>query len=240
MKYMVGNWKMNQNAAQIRLFLQQINSQNPRCEGWIAPQFIHIPLVLQLRGEGIKVGAQNCSHNLSGACTGEVSVQALKEMGVDFVLIGHSERRQLFQEDDRMLNQKLLLAEKYGPRVIFCVGETLEQRQAGEAMDIIKNQLDRGLAGSSLKDIIIAYEPVWAIGTGKTATPVEAQEIHSFIRRHLTESKKVPSENLSILYGGSVKPSNVKDLLAMEDIDGGLVGGASLQADDFLRLCDAL
>ena len=240
MKYMVGNWKMNQNTSQIRDFLQQVKSQAPRCEGWIVPQFVHIPLVQQLKGEKIKVGAQNCSHKPSGAYTGEVSVQALRDMSVDFVLIGHSERRQFFQEDDRRLNQKLLLAVKNGLTVIFCVGETQEQRQEERTMDIIKNQLDKGLGGCPMENIIIAYEPVWAIGTGKTASPGEAQEVHCFIRGYLAESKNIPPENLSILYGGSVNPNNIEALLAMEDIDGGLVGGASLCADDFLQLCNAV
>ncbi|MCY4523266.1 MAG: triose-phosphate isomerase [Halobacteriovoraceae bacterium] len=237
MRYMVGNWKMNQNTSQIRDFMQQVKSQSPDCKGWIAPQFLHIPLIQELKGKNIKVGAQNCSHKSSGAYTGEVSIEALKDLGVDFVLVGHSERRLLFREEDHIINQKLLLAQEYNITAIFCVGETLEQRKAGNTTDIIKGQLDKGLINHSMNNLIIAYEPVWAIGTGKTATPQEAQEVHAFIRAHLVENKKITPQNLSILYGGSVKPGNIEELLAMRDIDGGLVGGASLQADDFLKLC---
>ena len=222
---------MHQDTSSIEMFFDYL--KNHPCTGWIAPQFIHIPQVLKLAGKSIKVGAQNCSHQIQGALTGEVSPMALKDMGVDFVLIGHSERRTLFGEDDRLLNEKLLLAQKCGLRVVFCVGETLEERESGKTKDVLSVQLEKGLKGWPGKDLLIAYEPVWAIGTGKTATPQQAEEIHRFIKEYMAKSHKV----VPVLYGGSVKPDNVKELLAQKNIDGGLVGGASLRGEDFTALC---
>ena len=192
------------------------------------------------KGSNIKVSAQNVYFEKSGAFTGEVSCEMLKDIGCQYVIIGHSERRQIFKETDQDVNKKLkaVLAEKLTP--IVCVGETLEQRESGETEKVIETQFKGSLAGLTKEEIqkcIIAYEPVWAIGTGKTATPEQANEVHAFIRNLLQKSyDEEVSSSLRIQYGGSVKPENVKDLMAMEDIDGALVGGASLDVDSFYSL----
>lgn len=224
-KLIVGNWKMNQKIADIKFFFSEIPQG---LEAWIAPQALHLPLCLSL-AKNIKIGAQNCAQKTSGAFTGETSAEALKDLGAHFVLIGHSERRQIFKESHAELLEKTTTALAQGLKVIFCVGETLEERESGRTMDVVKAQL-MNLPASP--EIIVAYEPVWAIGTGKVASPEQAQEVHAFIRQQLTEGAKT-----KILYGGSVKPDNVASLMSQKDIDGALVGGASLKAKDFLALC---
>ena len=241
--HMVGNWKMNQTVGEIKRFFEEFNKAQSRlsCNYWIAPQFIHIPLLQELGGN-TQIGAQNCSHQDNGAFTGDISPKSLKDMGVSFTLIGHSERRAFFGESDSILNEKVKKALANQLTAIFCVGETLAEREAERTEVVIKRQLDEGLKGMTqvdLAQIIIAYEPVWAIGTGKTATPDQAQEVHAFIREHLAKQMKFKTDDLIILYGGSVNPANVADLLAQPDIDGGLVGGASLKAPDFIALCEA-
>lgn len=228
-KLLVANWKMNQNTKLISEFLGRFNEKySGKRQAWIAPQAIHLSLGMSLSNK-VQWGAQNVSQENSGAFTGELSPQALKDLGAGFVLIGHSERRSLFNESDELLNKKTARALENGLKVIFCIGETLTERETNKTFDVIKNQLTCGLKGINLEQVILAYEPVWAIGTGKTATPQEAQQVHAFIRT------VVPGT--PILYGGSVKPDNVEELLAQKDIDGALVGGASLKADDFLALC---
>lgn len=240
--YIVGNWKMNQLNADIEKFFKVLeNSKLPEnVHAWIAPQFIHIPKVQSLGAKlGVKVGSQNCATEDQGAFTGDVSPLSLKDMGVDFTLIGHSERRSIFNEGNELLNQKLHLALKNKLMVIFCVGETLEEREQEITNQVLAKQLEEGFKGLKPKDhkyILLAYEPVWAIGTGKTATPDEAQHAHSFIRSQLTKTLNFSPKNLVILYGGSVKPNNIADLLKKDDIDGALVGGASLKGEDFLGL----
>ncbi|HLE12538.1 MAG: triose-phosphate isomerase [Bdellovibrionales bacterium RIFOXYD12_FULL_39_22] len=243
--HIVGNWKMNQTLASIKTFFTEFNetcAKYNNCNMWIAPQFIHIPYLQELARTRnlVKVGGQNCSHVNSGAFTGDVSAASLKDMGADFVIIGHSERRAFFQEKDEILNTKTINALNAGLKVIFCVGETLEEREADKTKAIIKGQIDKGLAkipSNKIKDVIVAYEPVWAIGTGKNATPEQAQEVHKFIRGHINSTLKWNSDELIILYGGSVKPSNIDELLDCQDIDGALVGGASLVAADYDKLC---
>jgi len=185
------------------------------------------------------VGAQTCSEHLSGAFTGELSPEALSELNMSFTLVGHSERRHLYGETDGQINAKIKTALTKNLRVIFCIGEQLEEREAGNTESVLKTQITNGLKDiKPSTHIVIAYEPVWAIGTGKTATPEMAQETHAYVRSVLKEIG-FDADSTSILYGGSVKPDNVEGLLKCKDIDGGLVGGASLKAKDFLALCYA-
>lgn len=241
-KLMVGNWKMNQNTNQIVDFFFQFNKRFSRkCDAWIAPQALYIQMCNELGFKsGVKVGGQNCSEFTSGAYTGEISPKFLKDVGAHFVILGHSERRQYFNENSRDLNAKIRTALAEGLSVIYCVGESLSEREAGQTLFIIEDQLHQGLNDQSqatLNNLIIAYEPVWAIGTGKTASPAEAQEVHAHIRQILKSKFPAFGDKTRILYGGSVKPDNVKELLKQKDIDGGLVGGASLKIQDFLALC---
>ncbi len=242
MKLIAGNWKMNHSVANIRDFFAKVKTANAGFEAWIAPQFIHIPLCQELAsGTAIKIGAQNCSNNEKGAFTGEVSPMALKDMGTPFVIIGHSERRAIFGETNALLNEKLLLALKAGLKVIFCVGETLIERESGRTMSVVSRQITEGMknipAGKHI-DVLIAYEPVWAIGTGRNATSLQAQEVHEMIRTLIGQEMRFDTAKTLILYGGSVKPSNIRELLEQKDIDGALVGGASLLPEDFLSLCN--
>jgi triosephosphate isomerase len=208
----------------------------------IAPVFTAIRSVAdRLEGSNIRLAAQNCSiQNDFGAHTGEVTPSMLKDAGCSHVIIGHSERRQFYGETDASVNSKTKAAASAGLTAIVCVGEHLAEREAGDAENVVSKQLRGALSGLTANDmerIIIAYEPVWAIGTGKTATPEQAQEMHGHIRRNLAESHGSPSsESIRILYGGSVKPENIDDLMAQADIDGALVGGASLEAESFARI----
>jgi triosephosphate isomerase len=242
--HIVGNWKMNQSVEQIKGFFNEMNEVTETFNGnaWVAPQAIHISLATDLANSKnvIKVGAQNCSNCDSGAHTGEVSPASLTDMNVPFVILGHSERRAIYKESHEFLNEKVLKALENNLTVIFCVGELLEERESGKTEDVVKEQLDKGLKGlpqDKMNKVIIAYEPVWAIGTGKTATPEQADETQKFIREYLASGHSFKSDDVVILYGGSVKPANVDELLAKENIDGALVGGASLKASDFKQLC---
>lgn len=239
-KYIVGNWKMNQNLEEIKSFFIEFikMKMDLKCHAWIAPQFIHLPILKELAFTtgNILVGAQNCSHVDNGAFTGDVSAKSLSDIGCDFVIIGHSERRAFFKESDEIINQKVLNALKNNLKVIFCVGETLEEREANKTFDVIKSQIEKGLVNLPVEkasDLLIAYEPVWAIGTGKTATAEQAEEVHAYIRTLLKNN----ADQTIILYGGSVKPDNIDSLLRKPNIDGALVGGASLKASDFKALC---
>jgi triosephosphate isomerase (TIM) len=200
-----------------------------------------------VKGTNIKLGAQNCSYAESGAYTGEVSVDMLKDAGCDYVILGHSERRVLFGETDEVINKKAKLAISKGLKVVFCVGEVLEERENEKTFEVIKKQIINGLQDLDLNNIIIAYEPVWAIGTGKTASPEQAEEVHSFIRNLIaTEfssnccscccSSKNFADDMIILYGGSVNPSTIQGLMDCKNVDGGLVGGASLKVKDFSEI----
>jgi triosephosphate isomerase len=238
MKLIVGNWKMNQNKQQVRSFIETVESQL-KAEAWIAPQAMHLGLALA-HVKKLKIGAQNCSEHDSGAFTGENSPASLKDLGASFVLIGHSERRQIFAETNATCAMKTKAALKNGLAVIYCVGETLAEREAGQTLTVVKQQLRQALSdlgGWPTGQLIVAYEPVWAIGTGKVATPAQAQEVHAAIRSELTAMFGAEGAGVRLLYGGSVKPDNVKELMGQKDIDGALVGGASLKATDFLALC---
>jgi triosephosphate isomerase len=240
--YIVGNWKMNQTRSTIKSFFSDLGTlpDNKKYEAWIAPQAIHLNIVLE---NGIKAGAQNVSDNDSGAHTGEISPTALLDLGADFTLVGHSERRAIYKEDNKFINRKLLLSLEKGLKVVLCCGETLEEREKGMTEAVVSQQLQAGLeevGESHRENIIIAYEPVWAIGTGKTASPEQAEDVHQSIRTKLSELwDEDTAKQASILYGGSVKPSNVAGLLSQTNIDGALVGGSSLKGADFRALCDA-
>ncbi len=209
----------------------------------IAPPFTALSEVAKVvKGTDLLLGAQNMASEESGAHTGEISVLMLKDLDVDAVILGHSERRHIYGETDELINTKVKLALKHDLEVILCVGETLDEREAGKAADIVKDQLVNGLNGVSAEDlsgVVIAYEPVWAIGTGKTATPDDAEAVHKVIRAEIERLYGGDAaEKMIIQYGGSVKPGNVKDLMSMEDIDGALVGGAALKAETFVPIMD--
>ena len=229
---------MNKNGKECTDYLTEFTARySGKREAWIAPQSLYVKLVIN---SSLKAGIQNCSEFVEGAYTGEISPRTFKEMGGHFVILGHSERRQYFSETSKALNAKVRTAIKEGLVAIYCVGETLSEREAGQTLSLIEDQLHQGLNDQSqatLENLIIAYEPVWAIGTGKTASPAQAQEVHAHIRQILKNKFPTFGEKTRILYGGSVKPDNVEELLGQKDIDGGLVGGASLKAREFLALC---
>ena len=207
----------------------------------VAPSFTSLETVSAIiEGTNIRLGAQNCSCEEQGAHTGEVSVLQLKDLGVQTIILGHSERRHSYKEDDALINKKVKLALKHGFEVILCIGELLEEREAGKAEEVCERQTVKGLEGVSVSDlsnVVIAYEPVWAIGTGKTATPQDAEAVHAFVRKVVARLYgEEAAERIIIQYGGSVKPDNAAQLMAMKNIDGALVGGASLKTDSFVPI----
>ncbi|HII16680.1 TPA: triose-phosphate isomerase [Candidatus Woesearchaeota archaeon] len=239
-----GNWKMNQLSGQAwelaKGITEKVGSMGDK-EVVLCPPFTSLATVYSIiKDTPLKLGAQNAYCEKKGAFTGEVSPGMLRDAGCSYVILGHSERRLIFDEDDELINQKVKISLATGLRVILCVGETLEQRDQGNEEAVVASQLEGSLADISDEDmtaVVIAYEPVWAIGTGETATPAEANKMHAFIRKSLSIvfSEKV-AEETRILYGGSVNPDNVKELMEQEEIDGVLVGGASLSADSFVQL----
>jgi len=244
-KVIAGNWKMNNNLSEskelISKLLAGLKNSNLNCEVVICPPFTSLSEASSmLKGSTIKLGAQNLHQEENGAFTGEVSAKMLLSAGCEFVIIGHSERRNIFMESDELINKKIQRTIKNNLKPIFCVGELLKEREKNITEQVIKTQVLKGLENFSteeLKSLIIAYEPVWAIGTGKTATPQQAEEVHNFIRNLIgNRFSKEFAENLRILYGGSVKPDNSKELLSQKNIDGALVGGACLKADSFLNI----
>lgn len=239
-----GNWKMNKNPQETQAFLDGIKGQLPdpkQVESVIAAPAIDLTtLTAFAKNEPLGVGAENCYFEDEGAYTGETSPKALAEMGIDYVVVGHSERRQYFHETDEDVNKKAKAIFRHQMTPIICCGETLEQRQADQTADWIKGQVKGaldGLTADQVAHLVIAYEPIWAIGTGKTATSEQAQEVCQLIRETVASLyDEKTAESLRIQYGGSVKPANVKELMAKPDIDGGLVGGASLDPKSFLAL----
>ncbi|MCB1688179.1 MAG: triose-phosphate isomerase [Halioglobus sp.] len=239
----VGNWKMNGSRASINTLLGDLVSA-PAIAGpevAVCPAYVHLPQVLELCAvSAIGVGAQDCSHMQSGAYTGEVAAPMLAELGCRWVILGHSERRQYHSESDELVAAKVAVAVAAGLQPIVCVGETREQREAGEAEQVVSAQLEGALRGQvSLDSLVVAYEPVWAIGTGLTATPQQAQDMHECIRSCLEGIAGVDADATRVLYGGSVKADNAAQLFAQPDIDGALVGGAALKAADFLAIISA-
>lgn len=244
-----GNWKLNTTLSQGVELAQSVNenvkslSQNDTGIA-IAPPFTHLSEIAKvIDRERICLAAQNCAYEESGALTGEVSAEMLAAIGVQAVIIGHSERRSYFNESHAILAKKVNLVLKQMMKPIFCCGEILEDREAGRQNEIVQKQLEESLfhlADQDIRKCIIAYEPVWAIGTGKTASPEQAQEMHAYIRKLLKEKYgNETADEITILYGGSCKPSNAREIFSKPDVDGGLIGGASLQADDFLGIVQA-
>lgn len=241
-----GNWKMNLSVDDSIKLVGDIVAGTQKLEGvevLVAPPFTALGAVREAIGDsGIFLGAQNMHWETKGAYTGEISGTMLREAGCTHVILGHSERRSLFNESSEMIDLKVKAASGLGLIPILCIGETLEQREAGQTFDVIKEQLDLSLKnyrtnGMMPPSTVLAYEPVWAIGTGKTATPQQAQEVHRFIREWLdVDFDSETASQVRIAYGGSVKPDNIADLMSEEDIDGALVGGASLRADSFLQI----
>ena len=239
----VGNWKMHGTRASVDSLLQGIVKSMPArgAEVAVCPTYVHLSQALELcAGSAVAVGAQDCSHMASGAYTGEVAADMLVDMGCQWVILGHSERRQYHAESDNLVAAKLGAAITAGIRPIVCVGETREQREEGEAETIVASQLRGALDGQgNLAGLVVAYEPVWAIGTGLTASPDEAQAMHAFIRTCLADVAGIEADQTRLLYGGSVKAANAAELFAQQDIDGALVGGAALDAGDFLAIVGA-
>lgn len=241
-----GNWKMNKNPQETQEFLEGIKGKLPDAsvvESVIAAPAIDLNTLVQFsKDEQLKTAAENCYFEDEGAFTGETSPKALSEMGVNYVVIGHSERRQYFKETDEDINKKAKAILKNNMLPIICCGETLEQREAGKAEDWVTGQIEAAVKGISADDLaksVIAYEPIWAIGTGKTATADQAQEMVHVIREKVASLYDADTaDKVRILYGGSVKPANVKELMAKEDIDGGLVGGASMEPESFIALAN--
>ncbi|MFN3385166.1 MAG: triose-phosphate isomerase [Candidatus Thermochlorobacter sp.] len=247
-KFVAGNWKMNKTVAgSIALaseVLRHLGTDLP-CEVALAPTFVSLEVVHQvIKGTPIKLAAQNCHYENEGAFTGEISAEMLKSVGCDYVILGHSERRQYFGETDTIINRKVKKVLSESMHAILCVGETLEEREQNRTEAVVEAQIRGCLEGVSANDmqrVVIAYEPVWAIGTGKTATPEQAEEVHRFIRRLISTMYEAEvAENLTIQYGGSVKGSNAKELFAMPNIDGGLIGGASLRAEEFAQIVKSI
>jgi triosephosphate isomerase len=238
-----GNWKMHKTQKETVALLEEIIAKKPNTttEIIVAPTFVNLSKAVEItNGKGITVAAQNMHQAEGGAFTGEIAASMLTDIGVNTVILGHSERRAYFHETDALLASKVDTALKHEMRIIFCFGEELKDRQINNHFNIVENQLRDGLFHLEKKDwtnIVLAYEPVWAIGTGETASPEQAQEMHKFIR---TLVEKVYgfdiADNLTILYGGSVKPENAKEIFSKPDVDGGLIGGAALKADDFLAI----
>jgi triosephosphate isomerase len=244
-KIVAGNWKMNLDYAEgVSLFSEIVNMVRDEQKGEqlavICAPFIHLNSLSKLGGTTVKIGAQNCHQNESGAFTGEISAKMIKSVGCEYVIIGHSERRQYFAESDELLAAKTSAALNNNLIPIFCIGETLDERNNGSYFDVIKTQLTGGVFGLNAEEfskVVLAYEPVWAIGTGLTATSEQAQEVHAYIRKEIAAKYgEELSENTTILYGGSCNPKNADELFAQKDIDGGLIGGASLKSRDFVDI----
>lgn len=242
-----GNWKMNKTLSEAKSFADEVKGLVPdpqKMDSVIcAPALFLQSLVETVEGSDVKIGAQNMHFEENGAFTGEISPKALNDLGVQYVIIGHSERREMFNETDESVNKKALAAFHYNLTPIVCCGETLEQRENGETMNFVESQIQKALTGltnDQVKQTIIAYEPIWAIGTGKSSTAQDANEVCAHIREVVAKQFSQEIANaVRIQYGGSVKPGNIKEYMAQPDIDGALVGGASLEASSFLQLLEA-
>jgi len=242
-----GNWKMNGTLAEARSLAQDVlggaEGRSLSCELLVCPPFVHLPAVGGALGQGaVRLGGQDCHTAAGGAHTGDVSAAMLRDLGCGYVILGHSERRADHGEDNALVRAKAEAALAAGLVPIVCVGETLEERESNVTEEVVGRQIDAVIEHCGVEMLgegVIAYEPVWAIGTGKTATPEQAQEVHAFIRGRVAAKSPEVAAKMRILYGGSMKPDNAVELMSKEDIDGGLIGGASLQAADFLAICKA-
>lgn len=247
-KIVAGNWKMHKNAPQTAELLNELMAKIPAdatAQVIVAPTFVNLAAAVnQLSSSNITVAAQNVHQAEGGAFTGEITADMLKSVGVNTVILGHSERRAIFNESDALIAEKVNTALKHDMTVIFCFGEELKDRQDKQHFNIVENQLRDGLfqiEKASWSNVVLAYEPVWAIGTGETASPEQAQEMHEFIRETVSKAfGKEVAEEVSILYGGSVKPDNAIEIFSKPDVDGGLIGGAALKSDDFLAIVNAI
>ena len=246
-KIVAGNWKMNKNLAETEDLLTELAAKMPdtSAEVMVAPTYVNLTAAIQsLSGSSIQVIAQNMHFAANGAYTGEISADMLLNIGVDTAIIGHSERRAYFGETDEILKKKVAFALENNIRVMFCFGEELEDRKSDNHFAVVESQLKNvlfDLDKDAWSNIVLAYEPVWAIGTGETASPEQAQEMHAFIRKTITDAYDASiANNVSILYGGSVKPANAEEIFSKPDVDGGLIGGASLVADDFIAIISAI
>ncbi len=243
-KIVAGNWKMNTTPAEGMELLKQVvalsGDVSPEVTLVVAPPYTHLCCAADTaRNTPVNVSSQDCADQAKGAYTGEVSAQMIASLGVKYVILGHSERREYYGETSDTLNRKMELAYANGLTPIYCVGEKLEEREAEKHFDVVRSQIEEvvfNLTPEQYSSLVIAYEPVWAIGTGKTATADQAQEIHAFIRKVLAEKFGNAAADTPILYGGSAKPSNAQELFSKEDVDGGLIGGASLVAEDFIAI----
>ena len=245
-KIVGGNWKMNNDLAATNTLISELikKEKKANAEVIIAPTFVNLlEASKRLKDSSIKVAAQNMHFANHGAYTGEISATMLKSVGVNTVILGHSERREFFSEDDNLLKQKIDKALDEDMQIIFCFGEKWEDRSIGKHFMVVESQIKNALfhlKNENWKSIVLAYEPVWAIGTGQTASPEQAQEMHAFIRNLVKENyNSTISEDVSILYGGSVKPENAKEIFGKNDVDGGLIGGAALNADNFIAIVNA-
>lgn len=246
-KLIAGNWKMNLDLNESRELAKSILDKTDKkyfeyTDVLLCPTYVSLsPVENVIKDSQVLLGAQNLSYENDGAFTGEISASMLKSVGCNYVIIGHSERRKYFNETDELVNKKIIKALEFGLKPILCVGETLEERESGKQNEVVETQLTNDLNGvSDLSNVVIAYEPVWAIGTGKNATPQQANEMHKHIRSVITKLHNQNSaDNTRILYGGSLNDKNCKELLSESDIDGGLIGGASLKADSFIEIIKA-
>jgi triosephosphate isomerase len=247
-KIVAGNWKMNTSLAEGFSLAKEVIAGSSKVDQGVElvviPPFTHLSEIVKLaRGSRVRIGAQNCAQWPKGAYTGEVSASMLQSAGVEYVILGHSERREYFNETSRALFEKLQLVLQENLIPIFCCGEKLDEREAGQHFAVVEKQVAEslyGLEAKQVQQVVIAYEPVWAIGTGKTATSEQAQEMHAFIRGLLAgKYGSTLADSISILYGGSCKPSNAAELFAKPDVDGGLIGGASLVAADFIAIANS-
>ncbi len=243
-KIVAGNWKMNTLPAEGVALAKGVAAGKGEvcdCVNFIVcPPFTHLQSVVEtLKGTNIAVGAQDCATEVKGAYTGEVSAEMIAALGCEYVILGHSERRQYYGETSETLNKKMARAYEFGLKPIYCVGENLEEREANRHFEVCKQQIEEvvfNLSEEQFEGLVIAYEPVWAIGTGKTATAEQAEEIHAYIREVLRSKFGAKAEECPILYGGSCKPSNAAEIFSKENVDGGLIGGAALKAEDFLGI----
>lgn len=242
-----GNWKMNCDLSETKVLLEGLTQSLPpslKADVIVSPPYTSLHYAFEnLKNTPIMVASQNINENDKGAFTGEISAKMLKSVGVNYAIVGHSERREIYKETDALLKTKLDQALQNEICPIFCIGEKLEAREEGKHFEVVKHQLEKAtfhLTAEAFKKIVIAYEPVWAIGTGKTASPEQAQEIHQYIRDLIANKyNQSVADEVSILYGGSVKPANAKEIFGQADVDGGLIGGASLKATDFLAIVEA-
>lgn len=241
-KVIAGNWKMNKSPNDVKTFMESFPTlvKDADAEVVLCVPYIDLKTALDLAtGTNVKIGAQNMHYEEKGAFTGEISPKMLKDINVEYVIIGHSERREYYNETDESVNKKLKAAFEYGLKPILCVGETLSQREEGVTKSFVTTQVEKaldGLTNNQIASTIIAYEPIWAIGTGKTASKEDANEVCGWIREKVRELYGDVADEIVIQYGGSVKPSNAKELFSMSDIDGGLVGGASLDPEEFSKI----